>query len=158
MLRPAGGAYPVSRRWRLIQIAEGKTKAARRVLPMMPDVFRSLKSRHESQGCPSTGWVFPTKAKSGHLGWFGYRGQHVRALKAIAKAHKADPSRPMVAAFEPYCLRHTALTWIAPHTDPFTLAKIAGHSSITMTMRYCHPQAEAVEKAFRSFGRGVPTG
>jgi heat shock protein HslJ len=32
--------------------------------------------------------------------------------------------------------------------DAFTLAKIAGHSSITITQRYCHPQAEAIERAF----------
>jgi hypothetical protein len=32
--------------------------------------------------------------------------------------------------------------------DPFTLAKIAGHSSITITERYCHPQADAIERAF----------
>jgi hypothetical protein len=40
---------------------------------------------------------------------------------------------------------------IAAKLDPlraFTLAKIAGHSSITMTGRYCHPQAEAIERAF----------
>jgi hypothetical protein len=36
--------------------------------------------------------------------------------------------------------------------DPFTLARIAGHSSITITQRYCHPQADAVEAAFSKFG------
>jgi hypothetical protein len=28
------------------------------------------------------------------------------------------------------------------------LARIAGHSSITITQRYCHPQADAIERAF----------
>src|SRR5262249_32113310 len=32
--------------------------------------------------------------------------------------------------------------------DAFTLARIAGHSSITITQRYCHPQADAIERAF----------
>jgi len=32
--------------------------------------------------------------------------------------------------------------------DAFTLARIAGHSSIQITMRYCHPQADAIERAF----------
>ena len=31
----------------------------------------------------------------------------------------------------------------------FTLARIAGHSSIATTQRYVHPQSEAVELAFR---------
>jgi len=141
----------------LIQVAEGKSKAARRLLPMVPDVLNVMRARHGAQGCLKEGWVFPSNARSGHLGWFGYRNQHVRALRSIAQGHKADPSRPTVARFEPYCLRHTALTWIAPHTDAFTLAKIAGHSSITMTLKYIHPQAEAVEMAFRQMAEGVPT-
>ena len=49
-------------------------------------------------------------------------------------------------------MRHTALTRMAPLCDPFTLARIAGHSSITITQRYCHPQADAVEAAFSKFG------
>jgi hypothetical protein len=45
----------------------------------------------------------------------------------------------------------------AAHIKPYTLAKIAGHSSIAITMRYCHPQAEAVEKAFKKMAEGIPT-
>jgi len=141
----------------LIQIAEGKSKAARRILPMVPDVLNVMRARHKAQRCPAKGWVFPSNSKSGHLGWWTYLDQHKRALASLAKAHKADPSTPTVSTFEPYCLRHTALTWIAPHTDPYTLAKIAGHGSIAITMRYCHPQAEAVEKAFRKMSEGIPT-
>jgi len=60
-----------------------------------------------------------------------------------------------VKPFEPYCLRHTALTRLAESgCDPFTLARIAGHSSITITQRYCHPQAEAVELAFAKLEGG----
>jgi hypothetical protein len=40
---------------------------------------------------------------------------------------------------------------MAPFCDAFTLARIAGHSSITITQRYCHPQADAVEAAFSKF-------
>jgi len=32
--------------------------------------------------------------------------------------------------------------------DPFVLARIAGHSSITITQRYIHPQQEAVQRVF----------
>jgi integrase len=46
-------------------------------------------------------------------------------------------------------IRHTALSDLAAlGCDSFTLDKIAGHSSITITQRYCHPQADAIERAF----------
>jgi hypothetical protein len=38
--------------------------------------------------------------------------------------------------------------------DAFTLARIAGHSSITITQRYCHPQADAIERAFGKLSGG----
>jgi hypothetical protein len=49
-------------------------------------------------------------------------------------------------------MRHTALTRLGEHCDVFTLAPIAGHSSITMTLRYVHPQAETIERAFAKVG------
>src|SRR5262245_29988622 len=36
--------------------------------------------------------------------------------------------------------------------DLFTLARIARHSSITITQRYVHPQADAIERALAPFG------
>ena len=123
----------------------------------MPDALLAMRSRHQAQGRPASGWVFPSRSKSGHLERWGYKDQHRRALDRIAKAHEMDASAPMIGRFEPYCLRHTALTWISPNADVFTLARIAGHSSITTTMKYVHPQAEAVEMALKRTA-GVPTG
>jgi site-specific recombinase XerD len=61
-----------------------------------------------------------------------------------------------VAAFEPYCLRHTALTRLAQAgCDAFTLARIAGHSSISITQRYIHPQTDAIERAFTQLAQGT---
>jgi len=122
----------------LIMITEGKTKARRRVLPMTADVYDALHARWLAQGTPAAGWVFPTRSKSGHLEQDTAKKQHDSALKASG-----------VKRFEAYCLRHTALTRFAESgCDAFTLMRIAGHSSITMTARYCHPQAEAIERAF----------
>ena len=42
-------------------------------------------------------------------------------------------------------LRHTFLTEAGEHTDPFTLQYVAGHDNIKTTMRYVHPQANAVQ-------------
>jgi hypothetical protein len=39
----------------LIQIAEGKTKARKRLLPTVPEVYQALKARHQGQGRPSEG-------------------------------------------------------------------------------------------------------
>ena len=65
-----------------------------------------------------------------------------------AEAEK-NSEPPKLKPFPPYCLRHTALTNLAAAgCDAFTLARIAGHSSITITQRYCHPQADAIERAF----------
>src|SRR5690242_7608872 len=133
----------------LIQITEGKTKAARRMLPMVPAVYQALKARHESQGKPESGWVFPSGSASGHLEESSAKKYHSTALARLRKANEIEPSIPELKPFEPYCMRHTALTWLAESgCDAFTLARIAGHSSITITQRYCHPQAEAIESAF----------
>ncbi len=39
----------------------------------------------------------------------------------------------------------TSAAWKKRHTQIPTLAPIAGHSNSTITQRYCHPQADAIE-------------
>jgi integrase len=109
-----------------------------RVLPMVPRVLETLNHRYTEQGQPVEGWVFPTESESGHA-----------ERDSVKRAHKDAMIASKVALFPPYCLRHTALTDLATlGCDAFTLAKIAGHSSINITQRYCHPQADAIERAF----------
>lgn len=128
----------------LIQIIEGKSKAARRMLPMVPAVVLVFRSRQEEQNHSTEGWVFPAACQSGHIEQGSIRKQHARALKTSK-----------VTPFEPYCLRHTALTRLAEAgCDAFTLARIAGHSSIAITQRYCHPQSDAIERAFAKAENG----
>jgi integrase len=142
-VRP-GELYPL--RWEdvlfdgeggLIKIVKGKSKKARRTLPMVPEVYKILAYRHAGLGYPVEGWVFPTDSKSGHLEQGSAKNQH-------AKAVRKSPVNP----FPPYVFRHTALTNLSAEVDPFTLQTIAGHSSITTTQRYCHPQADAVARGF----------
>jgi len=121
-----------------------------------------INARHEAQGCPAEGWVFPTGARQGHLEQGTGKTQHsVASAKANAETIKANSKREVAGdkplplpliGFEPYVMRHTALTRMAPLCDAFTLARIAGHGSITITQRYCHSQADAVEAAFSKFG------
>src|SRR5438445_12092589 len=50
----------------LVQIVDGKSKAARRVLPMTPRVYDLLRKRHASAGSPADGWIFPSGGQHGH--------------------------------------------------------------------------------------------
>jgi integrase len=132
----------------LLQITDGKSRAARRMLPLVPAAYFALKARQNEQGSPQTGWVFPAGTKSGHLEGGSAKNQHALALQKINGEAKRNKT-PKFESFPPYCLRHTALTNLADAgCDAFTLARIAGHSSITITQRYCHPQADAIERAF----------
>jgi integrase len=123
----------------LIRVAEGKSKAARRTLPMTPRVCGILSARWESAGKPVAGFVFPSSGKSGHFDQNVSKDQHAKAL---------DDSK--VVAFCPYSLRHTCLTKLgqAPGVNVFILAAIAGHSSISVTQRYIHPQPDAIQNVF----------
>src|SRR5215469_13967082 len=67
----------------MIQVSEGKSRSARRLLPMIPDVYGMLKARHEAQGCPVEGWVFPTGARQGHLEQGTGKTQHSAAIDKV---------------------------------------------------------------------------
>jgi integrase len=132
----------------LLQITDGKSRAARRMLPLVPAVYSVLKA-HQNAQPRSEGWIFPAGTKSGHLEGHSAKNQHGAALRAINAAARKNKQPDKLKPFPPYCLRHTALTNLAAAgCDAFTLARIAGHSSITITQRYCHPQADAIERAF----------
>jgi integrase len=68
--------------------------------------------------------------------------QHIKALK-LSKV------RPFVL----YSLRHTFLTRLGQSgCDVWTLARIAGHSSIAISARYVHPSEDAVLTAMARLG------
>jgi integrase len=141
----------------MLQITDGKSRAARRMLPLVPAVYRALKARQQAQGTPATGWVFPADTESGHLDGGSAKNQHAAALKVVNAETEKKKQPPKLKPFPPYCLRHTALTNLAAAgCDAFTLARIAGHSSITITQRYCHPQADAIERAFLKLTDAAP--
>jgi integrase len=132
----------------LIQIVEGKSKASRRIIPMTPRVRELLLARYESAGHPKDGWVFPGTSECGHFNGDAAKEQHKKAL-----------ANSGVEPFVPYTLRHTALTRLgeAAGGDVFVLARIAGHSSITVTQRYVHPQADAIDRVFLASQSSVGT-
>jgi integrase len=125
-----------------ILITHGKTKAARRVLPMTPRVREILEQRWLSAKKPEEGWIWPAPTKSGHIEPSSVKKQHRNAIKAAG-----------LRAFVLYTLRHTFLTRLGESgCDVWTLARIAGHSSIAMSSRYVHPSADRVLDAMALLG------
>jgi len=126
----------------LIQVVAGKSKAARRILPMTPRVRAMLEARWRAAGRPSDGWLFPRRRiPERHINGDSVKDQHKRAL---AKSG-VEPFE-----FVPYSLRHTGLTKLGESAggNVFVLARIAGHASIATTQRYIHPQADAINDVF----------
>jgi integrase len=91
--------------------------------------------------------IWPAPTKSGHVEPSSLKKQHSKALGLAGV-------RPFVL----YSLRHTFLTRLGESgCDAWTLARIAGHSSITISARYVHPSENAVLAAVDKMG-GHKTG
>lgn len=121
----------------VLLITQGKTKAARRALPLSPRVRAVLEKRWKLDAEPCEGWVWPAETKDGHINHDSVKLQHKKALK-LAK----------VRPFEVYSIRHTFLTRLGESgCDAWTLARIAGHSNISISQRYVHPSEDAVLSA-----------
>jgi integrase len=120
-----------------LRVIQGKTAAARRTLPLTLRVRTLLEARWEKGNKPEEGWVWPAPTKSGHVEHDSIRVQHKNAIRASK-----------VLKFVVYSFRHTFLTRLGESgCDTWTLARIAGHSSIKMSERYVHPSNDAVLSA-----------
>ena len=123
-------------------VTHGKTAAARRALPMTPRVRKALQSRWESAGKPNEGWIWAAPTRSGHIEPSSLKKQNSKTLRLSG-----------VRRFVLYSLRHTFLTRLGQSgCDTWTLARIAGHSSIAMSARYVHPSEDAVLLAVERLG------
>jgi integrase len=121
----------------VLLITQGKTKAARRVLPLSPRVRSVLENRWKLAKKPGEGWVWPAETKDEHINHDSVKLQHKKALK-LAK----------IRPFEVYSIRHTFLIRLGESgCDAWTLARIAGHSNISISQRYVHPSEDAVLNA-----------
>jgi integrase len=105
---------------------------------MSPRVRALLERRWELAKKPLEGWVWASATASGHIEPSTIKKQHQRALRLSG-------ARPFVL----YSLRHTFLTRLGEAgCDAWTLARIAGHSSISISARYVHPSEDAVISVF----------
>jgi integrase len=121
-----------------LQVTHGKTAAARGMLPLSSRVRALIERRWEAAKMPAEGWVWATATASGHIEPSTVKKQHRLALRLSGV-------RPFVL----YALRHTFLTRLGEAgCDAWTLARIAGHSSIAMSARYVHPSEDLVMNVF----------
>ena len=121
-----------------LRVTHGKTAAARRFLPLSARVREILERRWDAAGRPSDGWVWPSMTASGHI-------QSSTTIKQHRNALRLSGVRPFVL----YSLRHTFLTRLGEAgCDAWTLARIAGPSSIALSARYVDPSQDAVMSVF----------
>lgn len=132
-----------------IEIRYGKTENARRRIPMTPKVKAVMEMRLEkSRGSK---WIFPAPTESGHIEKSSLRKQHARAIKEATRLLREQTGIKTLQFenFDLYSLRHTALSRWAPHMDPWTLMRMAGHRDMATTMRYIHPEDENTRQAMQ---------
>ena len=88
--------------------------------------------------------MWPAPTRSGHIDHSSLKKQHAKAFRLVNAEAKKNCLRT-VTPFVLYSLRHTFLTRLGESgCDAWTLARIAGHSSITISKRYVHPSEDAV--------------
>lgn len=133
-------------------VTHGKTAAAHRAIPMTPRVRAVLEERWNDAKKPDDGWVWPAPTRSGHVEPSSLRKAHARAFQTIAQEAAKNNQKP-VRPFVLYAFRHTFLTRLGESgCDAWTLARIAGHSSIAISSRYVHPSEDAVFAAVERMG------
>jgi integrase len=118
-----------------LRIRDGKSRNALRNLSLTMRAQAMLRNRYSET---SSEWVFPGKGENAFLVTsLGHQHEKVRNVFGSPKD------------FVIHSLRHTMLTRLGEAgVDAFTIMRIAGHSSITVSQRYVHPSPEAMERAF----------
>lgn len=130
----------------MIHIRGGKSRAARRSLPLVDEAQWILRRKLATKNV----WVFPSPVKA---------GTHITKLN---NQHDLACIEAQVS-FVLYDLRHTFATRLVTEAgvDVVTLAKILGHSNLRTVMRYVHPTDEAARSAMEKYqaliaGRRAP--
>lgn len=135
-LQPTPGAQ-----FGYLRVEDGKSKNARRNVPLTARVTAMLKVR---QADAQLSWVFASEKTGGPWVPTSINHQHER-LRGALKLPKD---------FVIHSFRHTCLTRLGESgADAFTIMRIAGHSSVTVSQRYVHPSPETVERAFERLER-----
>jgi integrase len=126
-----------------LAVMHGKSSAARRVLPMTARVRAVLEYRWLAAQKPEVGYVWPSeKTSTGYVHDETIRRAHLETLQTAKVRH-----------FVLHSVRHSFLTRLGESgCDTWTLARIAGHSSIKVSSRYVHPSSDAMQAAMSRLG------
>ena len=128
-----------------VAIRSGKTKNAKRNLSLTARAAEMLKAR---KAAVKSDWVFPGDSPEAPI--LGTSLDHMHDDVRTALKLPKD--------FVVHSLRHTMLTRLGEAgADAFTIMRIAGHSSVTVSQRYVHPTPEGMERAFAA-ARGIERG
>jgi len=121
-----------------LRVKSGKSKSATRAVSLTGRVSAMLRTRMASN---DSQWIFPGRGKGTDDAFLSTSldAQHGRARTALG----------LPKDFVLHSLRHTFLTRLGEAgVDAFTIMRIAGHSTITVSQKYVHPSTEAMERAF----------
>jgi len=119
-----------------IAVRKGKSKNAKRNLSLTARAAEKLKARKATVKSP---WVFPGDSPDAPILGTSLDHQHTDVRDNL-KLYKD---------FVVHSLRHTMLTRLGEAgAEAFTIMRIAGHSSVTVSQRYVHPTPESMERAF----------
>src|ERR1700683_99323 len=119
----------------------------------MPSTISLAKTSSLPTELFAVAWVWTAPTRSGHMESSSLKKQHRKAFKNlndVAAKNLDRAPRPFVL----YDLRHTFLTRLGESgCDAWTLARIAGHSNVSMSSRYVHPSEDSVLAAMAKLGR-----
>jgi integrase len=128
-LEPANGA-----KYGYLHVQDGNSKYARRNVPLTARVRAMLETRKAESKAPR---VFSED---------GTRPMLNSSLDHFQKELRATLKMPPV--FVLHSLRHTYGTRLGEGgADAFSIMRLMGHSSVTISQRYMHPTPEALERA-----------
>jgi integrase len=131
---------PVNRaRFGFLHVRDGKSRNARRTVPLTERASKMLAARRDAA---QSLWVFGSEGHKGPLSRSTVSHQHIVRRRLLE----------MAEGFVIHGLRHTMLTRLwASGADAFTIKRIVGHSSVTVSEKYIHPTPESMELAFSRF-------
>ena len=110
-----------------ISIPDGKTRAARRRIPLTARASSVLEKR-------------VADAQGDYLFLGGRTGDADKPIVKLNAAHNGAIARAGLKKFRLYDFRHTFASRMAmAGVDLITLAALLGHSRVQMVMRYAHP-------------------
>jgi integrase len=135
---PAGAA-----KFGFLKVRVGKSKNAQRTLSLTSRASAVLFARRKQS---TSAYAFPGDSPDTPILVTSLDHLHRRVCEPIVDGKKVIL---FPREFVLHGLRHTFLTRLGEAgADAFTIMKLAGHSSVTVSQRYVHPTPESCELAF----------